>query len=332
MRHRALLVLACLLAGCGGGTAHPAPLSPGGWTVFHDVGNRLTVRFPGSWYRAGVVLTPHLSDPHEILTLGTRPLRPGPRGSCAQMPVAAMRAVGARDVLLTIQERRDPDAAGFPARARPFDLGPADESEAGACVGSPRPWHSFLVSFRDAGRAFDLLALVGDRAPPARVRELHEIVDSLRFTPPRTFMLHQGVGGRLPGGWQLIHRRLTAVIEPRTQVAAATFTVPPGPPDSNCTPAAALRRIGPTDAFIYIFEYRYHAGRPGWLHRFPPRPAFFSLDRSTLQPYECMGRSYMLRFRDHGRGFQAHVYFGARAGPRRRSEALRFLDDLTITR
>lgn len=332
MGRSALLVVACLLAGCGGGTAHPTASPPTGWTVFHDVGNRLTVRFPSSWHRAGSVLTPYLSDPHEILTLGTSALRSGPRESCAQLPVAAMRAAGAHDVLLTIQERRDPEAAGFADRARPFALGPADASEAGGCVGSPRPWHSYWVSFTDAGRAFHLLAIVGDRAPPARVAELHQVLDSLRFERPRTFTLRQGVGGRLPGGWHLVHRRLTAVIEPRTQVAAATFAIPPGPPDPNCTPAAALRRIGPTDAFIYIFEYRYHAQRPGWLERFPPRPAFFALRRSTLHPYECMGRSYMLRFREHGRGFQAHVYFGARAGLQRRREALRFLDDLTITR
>jgi hypothetical protein len=75
------------------------------------------VSYPSNWHRASTSLTPNLSDPHEILTVGTGSLPVGgPR--CAQVPVNALEAVGATGALVSIQERAPapPTAASRPAR------------------------------------------------------------------------------------------------------------------------------------------------------------------------------------------------------------------------
>lgn len=318
-------VLLAMFAGCGAAGDRGSP--PGaGWTTFHDPRNGLSVRFPSSWHRARVSLTPDLVDPRELLSLGSFPLSARPRGRCAQFPAPAMLRAGPRDVFLTIQERSGPASGDYPARRRPFALGRAGESEAEACGASARAWHSYWIAFRDAGRPFYALVLIGVRAPATRVRELRAVLDSLRFDRSTRFEAGPGVSGRLPPGWRLIDRRLAVAVPSDRQIAAATFTVPPGPPERNCTPAAALHRIGSRDALVYGFAYDEGTS----LRDFPRRPAHFRLDPRALQPYECMGRSYLIRWREHGRGLQAHVYFGDRAGAARRREALQFLDDLVI--
>lgn len=330
MRRLAILLTGLgVLAGCGD-SGDRATRTPTGWTTFHDAAGGVTVRFPSSWHRATESLTPNLLEPREILSLGTFPLAAGPHGHCSQMPVPALREAGAHDVFLTVQEREGAvrDERSFPPRTEPFDLGAADDSEAQACVGGERrPWRSHWVAFSDAGRPLYLLALIGEDAPPERVHELREVLDGLEFTRTRRFSLPQNVDGRLADGWNLIERRLAAAVGAEQQIAAGTFTVPAGPPDGNCTPAPALRRIDPDDAFVYAFEY---AGDPGGRDPFPPRPPHFALDEESLQPYECVGVSYLLRWREHGRWFQAHLSFGEDAGADRRREALELLDNLAV--
>jgi hypothetical protein len=43
-----------------------------------------------------------------------------------------------------------------------------------------------------------------------------------------------------------------------------------------------------------------------------------------------MGRSYMLRWREHGMAVQAHVFLGEDAGAERRAQALELLDHLVL--
>ena len=105
-----LLVLLTTLAACAG-APKPAAVAPAypdpGWTTFEDGAHGLTVSFPSDWHRAAENLTPALTDPREVLTLATFPLRVGPSHRCAQVPQQAVRDLGPRDVLLTIQERHD---------------------------------------------------------------------------------------------------------------------------------------------------------------------------------------------------------------------------------
>src|SRR3954463_7496853 len=91
-----MLALLVALAGCGAG-AHRTP------RTLHR-GDGITFRVPASWHVARRSLTPYLSNPHELFTAGTGRLPVAPR-RCAQFPSGALAAMGARDVLVTVQER-----------------------------------------------------------------------------------------------------------------------------------------------------------------------------------------------------------------------------------
>jgi hypothetical protein len=95
-------------------------------------------------------------------------------------------------------------------------------------------------------------------------------------------------------------------------------------PDPNCTPATALRSRPPDGGFVYLFEEE--GLNRTQLARIPARPARLALPPSSYQPYECMGPSWKVAFRDGGRAFQAHVY----GPPARRREALAILDSLRV--
>jgi hypothetical protein len=75
----------------------------------------------------------------------------------------------------------------------------------------------------------------------------------------------------------------------------------------------------PTGAFIFGWEYGSGSRRD-----FPARPRHFRL--KNFGPYECLGPSYMMRFRQAGRFFQIHVVLGKRASKVRRATVLRILD------
>src|SRR5579863_10258555 len=103
-----------------------------GWTTFQNVRYHYHVTYPSNWHRASRSLTPHLSDPHEILTVGTGRLPVGgPR--CAQVPVSALEAVGPTGALVSIQERSPATAdGGFPPRPARFGFRP-EPTEISAC-------------------------------------------------------------------------------------------------------------------------------------------------------------------------------------------------------
>jgi len=69
----------------------------------------------------------------------------------------------------------------------------------------------------------------------------------------------------------------------------------------------------PAGAFVYVFEYR---ADPGGV---PARDGELVLGREVA--HGCFGESRMVRWRERGRVFQAHVYLGPRAG--RGSSAMR---------
>src|SRR4051812_28613168 len=108
--------------------------SPGG----RGDGIRYTI--PAGWHAASTSLTPHLTNPHEVLTVGTGSLPVG--GQCAQFPSAALAALGPADALVTVQERLG-TFHGFPARPKRFSLGPPDTSEAQQCAGGNRSMHTY---------------------------------------------------------------------------------------------------------------------------------------------------------------------------------------------
>src|SRR4030088_3186582 len=99
-------------------------LASPGWVSFQSVRYHYRVSYPSTWHRASQSLPPYLSDPHEILTVGSGPLPVGGE-RCAQAPVNALDGVGATGALVSIQERAAANAGtGFPPRPSSFRLHP----------------------------------------------------------------------------------------------------------------------------------------------------------------------------------------------------------------
>lgn len=119
---------------------------------------------------------------------------------------------------------------------------------------------------------------------------------------------------------------------PAQLLAIASYPLPDGGVGADgCEPRAALDRLPPRSAFVYGWD----AGTVAALGRhavreFPPRPKHFALGHFAT--YECLGPSYLLRFRQKGRAFQIHVVLGKRAGAKTRATVLRILDSFKVSR
>jgi hypothetical protein len=156
-------------------------LATAGWSTFQSVSYHYRVTYPSSWHRASRSLTPHLSDPHEILTVGTGRLPVGgPR--CAQVPVSALEAVGRTGALVSIQERSPATAdRGFPPRPARFGFR-AERLEISACLASRAKPLLEMVPFSDHGRHFYALVALGRTATVQTRDEALRVLDSLRFS------------------------------------------------------------------------------------------------------------------------------------------------------
>jgi hypothetical protein len=295
-------------------------------------GDGIRYAIPAGWHAAARSLTPNLTNPHEVLSVGTGALPVG--GRCAQFPSAALAALGPTDALVTVQERLG-SVVRFPKRPRRFALPRANTSEAAQCAGPGASFISYWFEFRDNDRGFHVLIALARAAPAARVHEALAVLDSLRITPRRPVRIDPddalpyddaGRGLHLvhPSAWRLYPRALTQAISARDQIALGTFPLHQTRPDPNCTPATALRARPPSGGFIYLYEQE--GLNRTQLARVPARPARLRLPRSSYQPYECMGPSWRVDFRDGGRAFTAHVY----GPPQRRREALAILDSLRV--
>jgi hypothetical protein len=96
-------------------------------------------------------------------------------------------------------------------------------------------------------------------------------------------------------------------------------------------PTGAIKRMGPRDALVTVFE-RY--GSP----RFPARPAHFALPERTEHgdAQACTKTTtplddYWFEFRDANRGFHVLAIFGRDAPRERREQALALLNSLRFT-
>jgi hypothetical protein len=120
--------------------------------------------------------------------------------------------------------------------------------------------------------------------------------------------------------WHVIRQSLTQMGQ---LLVVTSFPLHQLAPDKNCSARTAIEQMPPDGAFLYMFEYA--KSHPRLRARFPARPRLFRLRKKTLKPYECMGLSYMVLFRDRRRAFQAHVYLGKRATKRTRARVLEIL-------
>ena len=327
MRWWPILLVLVLAAGCAG--EEPARDRAAAPAPFVSDAHRFSAELPPGWERAPRSLTPGLSNPAEILSAGTvRALRPT-AGACAHMPVAAIERVGPRDAFVSVQERYG--EARFPDRPERFALpAPDPGSDAAACARNGGRLDVYWFGFRDARRGFHVLVVLGREAPPARREEALALLDSLRFEPgPEGVHLDsdlvvpysvRGLAWLMPPRWRHYDRPLTSVDGER--LALGTFPLEPGPPDANCAPRAAIDALPPDGAFIYVFEYVDHRVTA------PERAGELRLGTETS--YECLGRSRMVRWRDRGRDFQAHVALGPRASAALEREARSILNSIQV--
>jgi hypothetical protein len=141
-----------------------------------------------------------------------------------------------------------------------------------------------------------------------------------------------GVIVRYPPGWFATAQPLTPVDAPGQILAVASYPLPRTSAGAEgCMPREALEKMTRDGAFIFGWEYGLvgRGGSPS-ARDFPARPRHFRL--TNLGNYECMGRSYMLRFRAAGRAVQIHIAFGARASAETRATTLKVMDSLIFQR
>jgi len=310
-RARLLLLGLVLLAGCGAEPAAVtrAPERPG-WTAFTDAAHGLDVRFPSDWHRARRSLTPALTDPAEVLTLATFPLRRGPHRWCAQVPEQALRDLGPRDVLLTLQERH---GGGF-GDARPT-LGPATATDFATCVHREGAFEEHWTTFGRGGRSFRLYAALGREVTARRRAQLRGVVRSLRVRP---LVAHGEMAVVPPAGWYVDQDPLTGFRE----IAVSSYRVPDGPADPNCTPRRAIDALPRDGALLYVVATDSRRGGP--------RPAGATVLRAPERPYECMGVSRRAHWAEHGQAYLANLYLGPDAPASRRAELARAFDSLVV--
>ena len=331
MRAAVSVLLAGLaLSSCGADEPRPAPAAaaaPAGMTRYTDERRGFEITFPSGWRRADTILTPNLTAPREILSVGTVEPVPNRVGSaCAQHPVETLERVGPRDVFVTIQERANTVSGEMRPGPPQLDAVVPDDSETAACVRSGVPFRSYWMPFTIGHRGFYANAAVGDDVPPERRAELQAVLDS--FTPRANHVeddRQRGVRFSYPDPWRVYPFPLTGVELP-LQIALGTFPLEQAGPDPNCSPATALKARGEDGGLLFVFEYTDLSETQK--ERFPRRLGPFELSERDPVPYECFGLSYLIRWRvPSDRVFQAHLY-----GPRRWIEqALGILDSFDVS-
>jgi hypothetical protein len=128
-----------------------------------------------------------------------------------------------------------------------------------------------------------------------------------------------------PPGWTFAANPVPDV-SPKVWFALGTWPFPRG---GSCGPEAALRFLPRGGGLLWLSETSDAGFSPGV---FPRQPARFRLRGLTPQRFECSDNrpTYMLRFRSHGRFFQAQIAFGRDASAETKAETLRSLSSLRV--
>jgi hypothetical protein len=179
----ALATSAGLLAvGCGRDAPHASAAQA--QDVVFAASRGLTVKLAPGWQATRTSLTPHLTDPREVLAVATFPLRYRPTG-CAHVAGSALEDLGPTDAFITLQERgTDPGSSWADFPPRPAHFGPqlGGASEASACVPSAR-FADHWFGFTDGGRHFHAEVAFGPEASAATRDQAWAILDSLHVDP-----------------------------------------------------------------------------------------------------------------------------------------------------
>lgn len=175
-----LICTACVTGAPSSPTRSPTPT----WTRHVNARFGYSISLPPGWQLARTSLTPNLSSPVEILSIGTYRLRPG-GPTCAQVPVSALQDLGRDDAFATIEESSGPH--GFIPRPPHLESlavarNAAAHLEIPYCLQNPNKAMSmWWIRFRDAGRSFYLLVAFGPRASEDTRDTTWAILDGIDF-------------------------------------------------------------------------------------------------------------------------------------------------------
>jgi hypothetical protein len=230
----AALVVGVLLVAAPGGDPAPAPpvattpVVPAGWRTVEDPARGVSVEVPPGWRVADRVLATGVSDPHEILSMGTGALTVSDP-SCAHVPGRAATAAGPDGAFISLQEQVSGSRPerDFPPRDRAGLDAVATGGESRFVCLTATDVRVRWIPFSDGERSFYLLVAVGERAPATIRDETQRVVDSLRIAPGRT--VGPGPWLRLPEGWFASEGFVQMGAAPATLLRVASSPVVPVP-------------------------------------------------------------------------------------------------------
>jgi hypothetical protein len=148
-----------------------------GWVNYVHPVDRLSVTIPSAW-SAKADPIPRFTSPDPVLAVGSWPFPDDPTASCAPT-----RTVPADGALLWVLESRPDDERGnldpeeFPPRPRSFELRTMSPITA-ECTEYP----GSAVRFREAGRYFTVLVVLGPEAAATCRAVVEQVLQSIRPT------------------------------------------------------------------------------------------------------------------------------------------------------
>jgi hypothetical protein len=162
------------------------------------------------------------------------------------------------------------------------------------------------------------------------VTAVNEVLATFRAAPPEGTYgyktqadIDDGLSIRIPEPWTF-HQDPSGPDDPRTLFAVGSWTFTVG---GECAPVAAQEELPVDGTLFWLIEY-VDVADPS---EFPARPEHFELDEDTYAQFECsLVPSYLIRFQDKGRYFQAHVAFGPEAPESLGPEVLSALESLEV--
>ena len=171
--------LCLLLVGASScGADEPAATQDAEWVRYDNARYGYSVRFPSGLHRAIEPVSPALTSPREILTVGSLPLHYRAT-NCEAWAGAAQQDLGPSDVFVTVREiGMGSSDDGAP---RPAHFARSAQFERSDCPGSNALVQNFR--FNDAGRSFDVLIAAGPRATERTRDDVYGILDSLELDP-----------------------------------------------------------------------------------------------------------------------------------------------------
>ena len=331
---RVTLVVALVLSvsACGGVERSSGDDGGGGLVGFRDRELGVAGAHPEGWHRARALT--NLVVPREVLALATYPLRGGSRaGECA--PASAREDMPADGAFVWLLEYRplrgdvwaDLPRERFPPRPDTFELRRTDLERGVSCFPGP----GRMTTFSAAGRPFQLLVALGERAPDERLAQVRDVLDSLRFerlpSPPPDPYAHwplvndnPGDSLRPPPGWPATAAMFPPAKTPRPRPLFFASNLPlPGLPHELVPhvdrlpapfPSAALDSFPPTGVLLWVVDEAKGEPSPefpridrGW----PSRSSFVETP-TTIAP-----RLRWLRAGGSFRGYRFSVWIASGA-------------------